>query len=252
MLRVHALTFSVGRVEVSAHVIFESLSYAVGFWLYRRDRMMRGDPVGESDRSSVIVAAILGAAIGSKLLACFEDPSAIWGHPLNAWFAGKTIVGGLLGGTMAVEFVKARLGIRVRTGDLFAIPIAVGAAIGRVGCFFGGIQDHTYGVVANVPWAVDFGDGLPRHPVQLYEVIFLLALAALLAKLGHSSLRNGDLFRIFLASYLAWRFVIDFLKPEPVFFGLSSIQWACAAALLWYGRDIARIWSQRKEVSAHG
>jgi prolipoprotein diacylglyceryltransferase len=252
MIRVHSVAIPVGPVQVPLHMVFESLAYAVGLWIYRRDRLRRGDVVAEPDRNTVILAAIVGAVIGSKLLACLEDPGAVLPNFFAVMSTGKTIVGGLLGGTMAVEFAKARLGIRVRTGDLFAIPIALGAAIGRLGCFFGGIEDRTYGVVTGVPWGVDFGDGLPRHPVQLYEVAFLLGLTAVLANLRTRSLRDGDLFRIFLAAYLAWRLAIDFLKPEPAFGGLSAIQWACVAGLLWYARDIAAILSRRKEVLVHG
>ena len=77
-----------------------------------------------------------------KLLYCFENPRLTaqkWNN-LAYLLAGKTMVGGLLGGTIAVEFVKRR------TGDLFAIPMAVGVAIGRIGCFLSGIQDDTYGI----------------------------------------------------------------------------------------------------------
>ena len=252
MIRVPALVIPVGPVVISGHMIFESLAYALGFWLYQRDRTRCGDVIGGPDRNTVIVAAILGAAVGSKLLACFEIP----GESFQSWAAlltsGKTIVGGLLGGTMAVEWVKARLRIQVRTGDLFVIPIALGMAVGRIGCFFGGIQDHTYGTVTNVAWAVDFGDGQPRHPVQLYEVVFLLGLAAVLARARLRPLRSGDLFRIFLTAYLAFRLGVEFLKPEPAFGGLSSIQWVCAAALLWYGRDVIEIVSRAREARAHG
>ncbi len=151
--------------------------------------------------------------------------------------SGKTIVGGLLGGTIAVEWTKGRLGINRRTGDLFAIPMAIGIAIGRVGCFFAGLPDDTYGTPSNLPWAVDFGDGIPRHPTQLYETVAMLLLAAWLhhrASDASVPLPEGALYRYFLTAYLAWRLAIDFLKPGVDFAGLAPIQWACAAALTWY------------------
>lgn len=252
MMRVPRVVIQAGPVAISAHLIFESLAYTAGFLIYQRDRRRRGDPIGGPDRSSVIVAAILGAAVGSKLLAWLEDPIAAVRGSWPLLLGGKTIVGGLLGGTLAVEWVKVRLGITERTGDLFAIPLALAIAIGRLGCFFGGIEDHTYGMPASLPWAVDFGDGTPRHPVQIYEVIFLIALAGTLAFLRRFRLQNGELYRVFLVSYLGWRFAIDFLKPEPSFGGLSSIQWACAGALLWYSRDIAHMLSPRRKSVAHG
>ena len=55
-------------------------------------------------------------------------------------------------------------------------PIAVGLAIGRVGCFLAGLHDDTYGLPTALPWGVDFGDGTPRHPTQLYEIAVVLPL----------------------------------------------------------------------------
>jgi phosphatidylglycerol---prolipoprotein diacylglyceryl transferase len=224
------------------HLLFESLAYAIGFALYQRDRRLYGDKLPDPHRSSVIVAAILGAAIGSKLLAWAEDPydfARNW-HDWQYVMGGKTIVGGLLGGTLAVEWMKVRMGVTRRTGDLFAIPLAVGIAIGRVGCWIAGLADHTYGSPTALPWGIDLGDGVRRHPVQLYEILFLGGVALLLARMRAVGIRRGgDLYRAFLIAYLGWRLCIDFLKPEPAFAGLSAIQWTCVAALAWYARDAA-------------
>jgi phosphatidylglycerol:prolipoprotein diacylglycerol transferase len=75
-----------------------------------------------------------------------------------------------------------------------------------------------------------------RHPVQLYEVAFLLALAAILLRIPRQP--EGRRYRVFLISYLAFRLAIDFLKPAPTFGGLSVIQWTCVAALFWYAREV--------------
>jgi phosphatidylglycerol:prolipoprotein diacylglycerol transferase len=72
---------------------------------------------------------------------------------------GKMIVGALMGGLLAVEWAKRRLGVTVRTGDLFALPLCAGIAIGRVGCFLTGLEDHTVGAHTTLPWGVDVGDG---------------------------------------------------------------------------------------------
>jgi len=96
---------------------------------------------------------------------------------------GKTIVGALIFGLISVELIKRYIRLRQSTGDLYAIPLALGIAIGRVGCFLTGLSDNTYGTPTNLPWAINFGDGIPRHPTQLYEIIFLIALIPLLYKL---------------------------------------------------------------------
>jgi hypothetical protein len=79
--------------------------------------------------------------------------------------------------------MKRYIGLRQSTGDLYAIPLALGIAIGRIGCFLTGLSDNTYGTPTNLPWAINFGDGIPRHPTQLYEIAFLLLLIPILYKL---------------------------------------------------------------------
>jgi len=250
---VTGLTIRVGLLAIPAHIILETLAYSVGFAVYARDRKHRGDIVASAARSSVLVAAILGAAIGSKLLAWLEDPAELLAHgsQWQMWLGAKTIVGGLLGGTLAVEWMKTRLGITSRTGDLFAGPVTIGIAIGRIGCFRGGLADRTYGTATNLPWGVDFGDGIARHPTQLYESCFLLVLAWELTRFRRLPHRDGDVFRLFMFVYMAWRLCIDFLKPGTPFAGLTALQWACLAALLWYSPDAARIFT-RPRIAAHG
>ena len=87
-----------------------------------------------------------------------------------AWLAdGKTVVTGLAFGYLAVELTKLSLGVRVKTGDGLAFPLALALAVGRWGCFCNGC---CYGVVTTLPWGVVFHDGVPRHPTQLYESLF--------------------------------------------------------------------------------
>jgi prolipoprotein diacylglyceryltransferase len=236
------LEIPLGRYTLNAHVIFESLAYFAAFRLYLYQRR-RGDPIPDNTRLTIVVAAALGAALGSKILAWFEDPAATFAHLSNplTLMAGKTIVGGLLGGTLAVEWIKRRNGIATRTGDLFALPLAAGIAIGRVGCFFGGLGDLTYGGATALPWGIDFGDGIRRHPTQLYEIAAMAVLAFAIRALARRPHRTGGLFRLFLTAYLAWRFAIDFLKPEPRWLGLTTIQWTCLAALGFYCRDMIHL-----------
>ena len=236
------LSIPLGSYSFNAHALFESLAYFLAFRLYLRQRRA-GDVLSEPVRLSLIAAAAVGAAIGSKALSWFENPAQTFAHwnDFSVLMAGKTIVGGLLGGTIAVEWVKRRLGVRARTGDLFALPIALGIAIGRVGCFFAGLPDLTYGGPTTLPWGIDFGDGVRRHPTQLYEIAAMGALALAIRWLARRPHRQGDLFRLFLTGYLVWRLAIDSIKPEPRFAWLTTIQWACVAALVFYRRDIIRL-----------
>src|SRR5215212_7460238 len=114
------------------HPIFEAAGFTAGFAMYRHERKRRGDFLSEDRRWAVIAAAATGALVGSKLLGLFESAPRGDFHWENLFASGgKTIVGGLLGGWLAVEIAKWIVGITSRTGDLFVVPICVGVAIGR-------------------------------------------------------------------------------------------------------------------------
>jgi prolipoprotein diacylglyceryltransferase len=221
--------------QPALHPLFEALGYTGGYALYRRHRTVRGDILSDDRRWWIIAAAAIGALLGSRILGLLEYAPARGFHP-QQFFAftggGKTIVGGLLGGWLAVELTKRLARIHSRTGDLFAVPLCIGIAIGRIGCFFAGLADDTSGTPTTLPWGVNFGDNIPRHPTQLYELAFLLLLALALHRFNARPHREGLTFRLFMAAYLLWRLLIDFIKPQPLFHGLNVIQWACLAGLV--------------------
>jgi phosphatidylglycerol:prolipoprotein diacylglycerol transferase len=212
--------------QIPAHAVFELLAYTVGFqvYLYLR-RRTAGAVVPFEKNMWVVVGCVFGAFVGSKVLAWAESPGEYWNaRNTIAALGGKTIVGGLLGGWAGVEIAKKRLGIRQSTGDLFVFPLIIGTAIGRVGCFLTGLPDHTYGNHTSLPWGVNFGDG-PRHPAQLYEIGFVLVLGCALLVRIRRPYFNGELFRLFLMSYLLFRVGVEFIKPSfKPYAGLSAIQ----------------------------
>jgi prolipoprotein diacylglyceryltransferase len=217
------------------HPVFETLGYTGGYALYRYERTRHGDTLSDDHRWWIIAAAALGALLGSRILGLLEYAPNRGFHLhqlLTFTGGGKTIVGGLLGGWLAVELTKRLAHIRSRTGDLFAVPLCLGIAIGRIGCFLAGLADDTCGTPTSLPWAINFGDGIPRHPTQLYELAFLLLLALALHRFNTRPHREGLTFRLFMAAYLTWRLLIDLIKPQPLFHGLNPIQWACLAGLL--------------------
>jgi len=231
------VTFHVFGLSVHPHALFEVLAYTGGFQLFllTRRRWPRAS-VSVDHMMWLLVGCVFGALVGSKLLAWLESPIDYWNarHQLPAILGGKTIVGGLLGGWAGVEIVKKRLGIAHSTGDGYVFPLILGIAVGRIGCFLTGLADHTYGKPTDLPWAVDFGDG-PRHPTQLYEIVFFILLAAaLFVRLRRAPHENGELFRLFMLGYLAFRFAIEFIKPRYTvpYVGLSAIQLASAAGAL--------------------
>jgi len=214
------------------HLLFEAAAYAIAFAIYTRTRRSDPSALTQEQGLGLILGAAVGALIGAKLLAWLEapfDPAVLLRlDPLA--LQGKTIVGGILGGWIGVEVSKARLHIGRPTGDAFAFALVAGIAIGRVGCFLAGLRDGTFGTPTDRPWGVDFGDGVRRHPTQLYEVAFLVALGLVLARARRRARPQGELFLLFVAGYMVFRVAVENLKPRHALVGgLSPIQ---IAALL--------------------
>jgi phosphatidylglycerol---prolipoprotein diacylglyceryl transferase len=226
-----------GAWKIHPHLFFEAIAYFTAMRLALGN--FRRDVIPATQRSLILVGGLLGALIGAKTLVVLQH----WQELMQAagptlWLLllqGKTVVGALLGGLAGVEVTKAILKIKTSTGDAFVYPLLVGTVIGRLGCFFTGVSDRTYGTVTDLPWGIDFGDGLLRHPTQLYEIAFLLALGLFLRWRSRFPLLCGDLYKMYMIAYLTFRLTIDAIKPDPhPLLGLSAIQIACLLGLAYY------------------
>ncbi len=228
-------------------MLFELTAYAIGFRLFLRER--RRYPatavLSLSLRLALITGAILGAAIGSRLSWWLEDPGTAFAHfpDAIAMMQGKSILGGLLGGVVGVEIAKWRTQVRESTGDAFVWPIIVALIIGRIGCHLTGLSDHTAGLATSLPWAQNFGNGIARHPTALYEIVFLVVWAGVIALIATRLVERGDRFRLLLLGYLGFRFLMEYLKPIPYVYalGLSGLQWLCVFGMVYYLRYLPRI-----------
>lgn len=209
-------------------------SALVAGWLVRRwtrEPPAKG-PDGEdlalsrAQRGAILFGAVVGGALAAKLPYVLSDPEgAIDG---TAWLRdGRTITWGLVGGYFGVELAKVLAGVRGKTGDGFAVPVAVSIAFGRLACFHAGC---CYGVPTELPVGVDFGDGVPRHPNQLYEVAFHLSMAALLIYLGRRGALRFQRIKVYVIAYMTFRFVAELWRPEPtVALGLTFYQLSALA-----------------------
>lgn len=225
---------------LQVHAVLEMAALTCGVAWYRQlRRRAGGGSMLEGKAFAVAVGCIFGAAIGNKLVFWIEMPHLLaihWNTPA-VWLGGQSMVGGLLGGLLGVELAKKLSGITYSTGDAFVFPVLLGLMIGRLGCFLAGLADGTFGTPTDLPWGIDFGDGIPRHPTQLYEIVFAGVLWRVLRRVqARLADRPGRLFKWMLVAYLVWRLLIDSLKPVPYAYplGWSGIQWVCLVALLIY------------------
>jgi prolipoprotein diacylglyceryltransferase len=214
------------------HAAFDVLAWlaagVAALWVTRMGRI--GFPVPEPLRLAYLAALLIGAALGAYLFGT-----------VNLWLSGqsglaRSIEGAIAGGILAIEIYKRAAGITVRTGARFALPFAVGVAIGRIGCFLSGLDDFTHGTATALPWGHDFGDGVARHPVQLYEsaalALFAAAYAVRVLKADRFWIANG--FYLAVGFYGAQRFLWEFVKPYGALAGPFTLFHVLSAAILAY------------------
>lgn len=232
--------FSISKANIHAHLVFELLAYSLGYRFYAYLRSKTHDPISESDRLWIFIGAAFGGFLGGHILGIFERPDE-WAKGVNwLYFMGnKTILGGLLGGLIGVELTKKLIGVTTSSGDLMTYPLIFAMIIGRIGCHLEGLEDGTFGNATTFFTGINFGDGVLRHPVNLYEIAFLILLGLSIKLLNQNTpLSNGSHFRLFMVGYLCERFVLEYLKPAYFWsFGLSSIQIAAVLGLVYY-RDV--------------
>ena len=227
--------------KVNVHLVLEYLAFFAGFRYYLYLRKRSKDNITTNNRLSIIIGAIFGALFFSRFFAFLEDPPLHHTQGIISILNNKTIMGGLFGGLLGVELAKKIIGEKQSSGDLFTLPIILGIIIGRLGCFLSGIKEFTYGKETSTVLGMNLGDGLPRHPIALYEIVYLMGIFFLIKLLQKSPqpLKNGSYFKIFMIGYFSFRFMIEFLKPNAFhIFGLSSIQYLCLLCLLYYYKSI--------------
>jgi len=265
------VVFHVFGLSLPAHLVFETIAYGVGFRLYLWLRKAQRDTFSNEARLTLLVGAVVGAAVSSKVLGFAEHPE-LWPLAMHnpAYFlAAKTILGGLLGGIIGVEIAKAFAGIKRSTGDIYVFPLLLAIMIGRIGCLLTGVSDGTWGKPTAFFLGFDAGDGVIRHPTPLYEILFLgglgIALLVLHRRLSPGrdlsrsgkddrppelirgglavleSLREGDLFKLFIMAYCGWRFCVEFLKPVVTYGpGVSILQMAAFGGFTYYAAWFVR------------
>jgi prolipoprotein diacylglyceryltransferase len=226
------------------HSVFDLVALIAALVVYRLFPVApNGDPAEPWRVHSLYIAAgSLGATLGAYFFGS-----------LNLWLTGipavaRSIEGAIAGGILGIEALKSAAGICGSTGLRFVAPLAAAIAVGRIGCFLAGLDDMTYGTPTALPWGVDFGDGVPRHPVQLYEsatmAVFFSVFALLLWRGNETARHTG--FYLFVGVYAAQRFAWEFLKPYGTVLGPFNVFHLLSLALIAYAIIFAR-----RELSAH-
>jgi phosphatidylglycerol---prolipoprotein diacylglyceryl transferase len=237
---VRPVLFRLGTFDIPSYSFFVLLGLAVGAAVYFYEAKKQKSL--NENGFLIAIGSLTGAAIGAKILELMVYYKLLITH-LSNWeviASGRTIVGGLIGGAIGAVLTKKILGVKEKRGNLFAPAIAMGVAIGRLGCFFRGC---CYGQPTNLPWGVNFGDGIPRHPTQLYESLFMLAMFVYLEKVKNKeNIKPGQLFKTLMISYFTFRFFLEFIRVEPVVFaGLTLFQIISIGVIIYLVRGSIKI-----------
>ncbi len=215
------------------HTVFDLLAAcaALGMTLFVYQwRLKEAGKKIDSAGPLYAVALLAGAAIGG-----------FGAGTLNLFLSGqmgigRSIVGALAGAIIAVELFKRLRGISGSTGLIFVPAFATSVVVGRWGCYFAGLADDTYGTPTTLAWGHDFGDGVTRHPVQLYEsitmAVFLMVALVLIGRRNAFFMRNG--FYLLVLTYAAQRFLWEFLKPYGTVVGPFNLFHLLCAGLVIY------------------
>ena len=200
-----------------------------GYWVLRREAAHPATPLTPESVDSLLNHVLLGVILGGRLgYVLFYDPAHFLANPveiIKVWQGGMAFHGGLLGVTAAMWLFARRQGVSVLVvSDRVAMVTPIGLFLGRVSNF---INAELQGRVTDVPWAVVFaeGDGMPRHPSQLYEAgLEGLALGlVMLFGVRRSWLgRTGRLTAVLLLGYGAARFGIEYVREPDVQLGLLA------------------------------
>jgi phosphatidylglycerol:prolipoprotein diacylglycerol transferase len=226
----YPVLFRVGSFDVTSFGVLVALAALFGLWLFRRELRLSGLPVEAGDVA--LIGALAGLA-GAKLLWVLEHLGEEPATALLLSRAGMSWFGGFAGGLGAGLWTMKRRGWPILPVVSAAVPgLALGHAIGRIGCFLVG---DDYGTPSNLPWAVAFPEGSPPtiervHPTQLYEAAALIPIAGAMLGWRRRYVSDAWVVGAYLVSTGLLRFAIEFIRVnERVALGLTVAQWAALA-----------------------
>jgi len=224
-------SITIGSTQINSYSLCILLGLAAATLFYIIDIKNFGESV-KSNSYFIAISAIICGSIGAKIPAAlelyFKFPDAVLSTYILS--SGRTILGGLMGGFIGVKITKKLLRIEERRGNELAPSIAIGMVFGRLACFLAGC---CYGIPTRLPWGIDFGDGIMRHPTQLYEIAFHGYMVYYLISRRKHNPQPGIQLKEYFLFYFIFRFFIEFIRINPiVLLNLSGYQVACIVFII--------------------
>jgi phosphatidylglycerol:prolipoprotein diacylglycerol transferase len=225
-MQLHPVLIQIGWLKIHTYGFLLAMAFLTGLWAIARAGKREGIHPNLIYDLGLYLA--LSALAGAKLLLFFTDLPYYLDNPreifsLSSFRAGGVFYGGFLAAVaVAIWFSRKHQISFMKLSDLFAPGIALGLAIGRLGCFSSGC---CYGHPTNVPWAVTFTNpysqqivgvplNIPLHPVQLYESTTSFLIFLLLWQHLKKRKFTGQTFVLFLSLYSVARFILEFFRGD--------------------------------------
>ncbi|HET6215194.1 MAG TPA: prolipoprotein diacylglyceryl transferase family protein [Micromonosporaceae bacterium] len=244
----HPVLVDLGGVPILTHDAFVALGVLVGAAVFVREARLRGN--ADERLWGVVAGALVGGVLLGRLgtWAQHLDPRGN-ASLVEQWaYGNRSILSGLVGAYLGAIVAKRLMGYRERTGDLFAPAIALGMAVGRIGCLLSELP----GTPTSLPWGVVLTPaeaatvpggvaGVPLHPSFGYEILFQLVAFGALRWLRPRITVPGELFSLYLVAYAVFRFAVEYVRGnETVLAGLTRPQLFLLACLPIAGWQLAR------------
>jgi phosphatidylglycerol:prolipoprotein diacylglycerol transferase len=267
-MTVYPLILRLGPIELTGYGLMMMVAFLMAGWAIQLDLRRRG--LDEEYAADIVIAGVIGGLVGAKIW--YVLLTGDWGALLRR--GGFVWYGGFLGATSAILFNSWRRVVPARfTADLCAAPLALGYALGRVGCF---LVNDDYGMPSNLPWAMQFPKGLPEttagnlarmgavfppgtsqlqlvavHPTQLYETILMFLAFWWLWRHRDHGRGAGWLFGWYLVFAGAERFLIEFVRAkDDRLLGPFTLAQATSVLLVLVGAYLLQRWREPSGVSA--
>jgi phosphatidylglycerol:prolipoprotein diacylglycerol transferase len=233
----HPILFTIGKITIYSYGFFYALALFTSVtYLSNQIKKSKEKIFSQDEFYSLCVYIIIFEVMGARLFFILANSQDFIANPLDVfklWEGGLVYYGGLIAASIfLLVYVRIKKISILKLGDFFLPALALGHAIGRIGCFFAGC---CYGKETNVPWSVVFSDknssaiiGVHLHPTQLYEVFGNFLIFIFLHFYLKKDPQKGQVTAAYFILYAILRFIVEFFRNDPdrgsQYFGLSISQ----------------------------
>jgi phosphatidylglycerol:prolipoprotein diacylglycerol transferase len=244
--------FEIGGIPIYSFGLMMGISFLVANYLFSKEMVRRG--MSETMAGTVTLIALIGGVAGSKLFSLLENWQQFIADPVHEIFAASrlTFFGGLIVAMLSIYVYLRRKKLKfLRVADAAAPSLILAYGIGRIGCQLSG--DGDYGIPSDLPWAMGYPKGtvstlatknpellakfhqmfpgrdvptdIKVHPAPVYETLMAIAIFLILWSIRKRPMATGKFFAIYLIGAGIERLLVEFIRLNPLFLGLSEAQW---------------------------